>query len=120
MIQREAGHAPLVRVATPLVQLPKELRAKLTEAGVTTGRSKLYGISESTDGTKKFLCQLADGHVVETVGIPELGTADAAKPRLTACVSSQVTCSHVFMSALSGESVHACISVISCQHFQGI
>lgn len=40
---------------------------------------------QASDGTCKFLLQLHDGYVVETVGIPD----DA---RLTACVSSQVGC----------------------------
>lgn len=70
-----------------LLQLPKAFRQELHDAGVATGRSKLYSTSESKDGTRKFLCQLADGHVVETVGIP----FDAEHgQRLTACISSQV------------------------------
>jgi adenine C2-methylase RlmN of 23S rRNA A2503 and tRNA A37 len=81
-----------VAIAGVTVQVPKETRAKLIEAGVTTGRSKVYGVSVSADGTKKFLCQLVDGHIVETVGIPEVGTGTDTKARLTACVSSQVSC----------------------------
>ena len=42
---------------------------------------------KAKDGTTKFLLQLADNHVVETVGIP---LDDADKQRLTVCVSSQV------------------------------
>ena len=42
---------------------------------------------KAKDGTTKFLLQLADKHVVETVGIP---LDDADKQRLTVCVSSQV------------------------------
>jgi 23S rRNA (adenine2503-C2)-methyltransferase len=49
---------------------------------------------KANDGTVKMLLRLADGLVVETVGIP----ADrASTPRLTVCVSSQVsrcTCKH--------------------------
>ena len=44
---------------------------------------------KAKDGTTKFLLQLADNHVVETVGIP---LDDADKQRLTVCVSSQVGC----------------------------
>jgi 23S rRNA (adenine2503-C2)-methyltransferase len=40
---------------------------------------------ESTDGTRKWLLQLADGNVIETVLIPE-------ENRKTLCVSSQVGC----------------------------
>lgn len=42
---------------------------------------------KAADGTEKFLLQLADGRVVETVGIP---VDDQDSPRLTVCVSSQV------------------------------
>lgn len=51
-----------------------------------SGRSRVFREVKSTDGTRKFLLELADGHVVETVGIP---LDDTNKPRLTVCVSSQ-------------------------------
>lgn len=63
------------------------------DAGVTTGRSKQHQRVVATDGTRKLLRQLADGRVVETVGIP---ADDYGKPRLTACVSSQVL-HHTFL-----------------------
>ena len=49
------------------------------------GRSEIAYRSQSRDGTVKFLLQLEDGEMIETVGIP---TAD----RLTVCVSSQIGC----------------------------
>jgi 23S rRNA (adenine2503-C2)-methyltransferase len=49
------------------------------------GRSSLHYRSTAKDGTVKYLLQLADGQIIETVGIP------SAK-RLTVCVSSQVGC----------------------------
>lgn len=70
-----------------LVQLPKALRADLVAANITTGRSRPFSDVTAADGTRKFLRQLHDGRVVETVGIP---TDAGVKPRLTACVSSQV------------------------------
>lgn len=57
--------------------------------GIRTGRSVLHHSVEAPDGTRKFLLQLADGRVVEAVGIPADG---ADRRRLTACVSSQVGC----------------------------
>lgn len=39
----------------------------------------------SSDGTRKYVLQLADGHQIESVLIP-------SKDRLTACISSQVGC----------------------------
>jgi len=52
---------------------------------VELGRSTIHHQTLAPDGTRKFLLQLADGAIVETVGIP------TAK-RLTVCVSSQVGC----------------------------
>jgi len=63
--------------------LPKAWRESLADWPL--GRSALHHRSIAPDGTRKYLLQLADGAVVETVGIP------TAK-RLTVCVSSQVGC----------------------------
>lgn len=41
--------------------------------------------AESSDGTKKYLFELADGHYIESVLIPE-------KDRSTLCISTQVGC----------------------------
>ncbi len=49
------------------------------------GRSTIHHRAVSADGAVKYLLQLQDGQIVETVGIP------SAK-RLTVCVSSQVGC----------------------------
>ncbi|MDW8202777.1 MAG: 23S rRNA (adenine(2503)-C(2))-methyltransferase RlmN, partial [Cyanobacteriota bacterium SKYGB_h_bin112] len=62
---------------------PKAWRLAL--ADVTVGRSSQYRKVIAKDGTINFLLQLADGQIIETVGIP------TAK-RLTVCVSSQVGC----------------------------
>jgi len=69
--------------------LPKAWREELSGGGWRTGRSVLHGEAGSRDGTRKFLLQLADGRVVETVGIP---ADDDHGGRLTTCVSSQVGC----------------------------
>jgi 23S rRNA (adenine2503-C2)-methyltransferase len=62
---------------------PKQWRANL--ADIPVGRSTLHYRSEAPDGTVKFLLRLADGQIIETVGIP-------TDKRLTVCVSSQVGC----------------------------
>jgi 23S rRNA (adenine2503-C2)-methyltransferase len=49
------------------------------------GRSTIVHRSIAPDKTRKYLLKLADGKVVETVGIP-------SDKRLTVCVSSQVGC----------------------------
>lgn len=62
---------------------PKRWREKL--ADYPLGRSTIHYRSVASDATRKYLLRLADGAIVETVGIP------TAK-RLTVCVSSQVGC----------------------------
>ncbi|MBD1831786.1 23S rRNA (adenine(2503)-C(2))-methyltransferase RlmN [Cyanobacteria bacterium FACHB-472] len=49
------------------------------------GRSTLHYRSVAPDKTVKYLLRLADGQIIETVGIP-------TEKRLTVCVSSQVGC----------------------------
>ncbi len=96
---------------------PKQWREALVD--VPIGRSTLHYRSEAPDGTVKYLLRLADGSIIETVGIPtfsrggdrnrsfseeEIGEDDStqnpkskiqnpkSKERLTVCVSSQVGC----------------------------
>jgi 23S rRNA (adenine2503-C2)-methyltransferase len=71
------------RSLTDISVFPKQWRADLAEVNV--GRSTLHYRSEAPDGTVKFLLKLADGRIIETVGIP-------TEKRLTVCVSSQVGC----------------------------
>jgi 23S rRNA (adenine2503-C2)-methyltransferase len=63
---------------------PKAWREAL-EATTDLGRAAIHHRSEAPDGTVKFLLQLRDGQIIETVGIP-------SDRRLTVCVSSQVGC----------------------------
>ncbi len=76
-----------VRDIDAIANIPKPMRAALKSFGVRTGRSKVHHSVTAADGTRKFLLQLHDGYVVETVGIP-----DTKSGRLTVCVSSQVGC----------------------------
>lgn len=62
---------------------PKQWRESLAE--VPIGRSQIAYRSQAPDQTVKFLLQLADGQIIEAVGIP-------TEKRLTVCVSSQVGC----------------------------
>src|SRR6185295_7062908 len=65
----------------------KPLRERL-DAVATVSRLETERILESADGTRKYLWRLHDGHVVESVLIPD---ADRdGRPRLTLCMSSQV------------------------------
>lgn len=84
--------------------------------GVTTGRSKLFKEVRAADGTRKFLLQLHDGYLVETVGIP---LDDTNKSRLTVCVSSQARRCSLFLHMLLQLSCYASDSraKISCSKF---
>jgi 23S rRNA (adenine2503-C2)-methyltransferase len=90
--------------------LPREYRARLSEEGWETGFPRIAQRFVSTDGTVRYLIELADGETVETVWMPEGDDGEngdgteagdeldeaAASPapwhRATICVSSQVGC----------------------------
>lgn len=72
-----------VREITEISVFPKSWRSNLTE--VPIGRSTLHYRQAAPDGTVKYLLQLADGKIIEAVGIP-------TPKRLTVCVSTQVGC----------------------------
>jgi 23S rRNA (adenine2503-C2)-methyltransferase len=72
-----------VRSLTEISVFSKEWRSTL--ADVTIGRSTLHYRSVAPDDTVKYLLRLADGKIIETVGIP-------TEKRLTVCVSTQVGC----------------------------
>jgi 23S rRNA (adenine2503-C2)-methyltransferase len=67
-----------------MTDFPKELIAGL-EKRFALGPLPCLKTLTAKDGTKKFLWQLADGHSIETVLIPE-------KSRKTLCLSTQVGC----------------------------
>lgn len=67
-----------------MANLPKDLRAKLTEKYVID-RPKVITEQKSEDGTIKWLLGMSDGQQVEMVFIP-------TPTRGTLCVSSQVGC----------------------------
>ena len=71
------------RSLTEISVLPKAWRESL--ADLDLGRSTVHTCRIAPDKTRKYLLRLADGAIIETVGIP------TAK-RLTVCVSSQVGC----------------------------
>ena len=67
-----------------MTDVAKTLRDALAE-NYTLDRLQMAEAQLSNDGTRKYLFRLADGQLVETVYIPEMG-------RGTLCVSSQVGC----------------------------
>ncbi|MBK1988233.1 23S rRNA (adenine(2503)-C(2))-methyltransferase RlmN [Sphaerospermopsis aphanizomenoides BCCUSP55] len=72
-----------VRNLADISVFPKNWREQLTN--VPIGRSTLHYRSVAPDDTVKYLLKLADGEIIETVGIP-------SEKRLTVCVSTQVGC----------------------------
>lgn len=70
-----------------MTNLPKALREQL-EAYMPLHIPQLYNRRVSKDGTRKYLFQLHDGQLVETVAIP----SQSGKDRLTVCFSTQVGC----------------------------
>ncbi|MEL6440195.1 MAG: 23S rRNA (adenine(2503)-C(2))-methyltransferase RlmN [Cyanobacteria bacterium J06621_8] len=72
-----------VRSLGEITVLPKKWREQMSDYPI--GRSTIHYYSEAPDQTRKYLLRLADGLIIEAVGIP------SAK-RLTVCVSSQVGC----------------------------
>ncbi|MCC5638402.1 23S rRNA (adenine(2503)-C(2))-methyltransferase RlmN [Nostoc sp. CHAB 5844] len=72
-----------VRSLADISVFPKQWRAEI--ADIPIGRSTIHYRKAAPDGTVKYLLQLTDGQIIETVGIP-------ADKRLTVCVSTQVGC----------------------------
>ena len=67
-----------------MTNLPRDLRTALaTEFRLVTPR--LTSRERSSDGTEKFLLELADGRQIESVFIPDT-------PAMTFCISTQVGC----------------------------
>jgi 23S rRNA (adenine2503-C2)-methyltransferase len=67
-----------------MTNLSASLRARLAQ-DFTISRLTILRQAVSTDGTKKFLFGLSDGHSIESVLIPE-------EKRLTLCISTQAGC----------------------------
>ena len=77
-----------------MTDLSRDLRAQLA-ARFTIDTPKLVGRDVSSDGTQKFLFELADGRRIESVFIPDT-------PVLTFCISSQVGCAMDCAFCLTG------------------
>ncbi len=67
-----------------ITTLPAALRSNLAER-FTVGLPAVSSFFDSTDGTRRYLLELADSRTVETVLMPE-------ESRDTICISSQVGC----------------------------
>ena len=67
-----------------MTDVPEPMRATLAEA-YTIDRPTAVDVLRSADGTRKYLWRLADGVLVESVGLP-------SGDRLTVCFSTQAGC----------------------------
>jgi 23S rRNA (adenine2503-C2)-methyltransferase len=88
-------HRRGVTAFADMSDLPKALRGRLAEAW-TVGTPKLTRKDVSTDGTTKYLFELADGTRIESVFIPDT-------PAQTFCISSQVGCAMACAFCLTGK-----------------
>ncbi len=91
-----------VRSLVDISVFSKQWRAEVAE--IPIGRSTLHYRSVAPDGTVKYLLKLADGQIIEAVGIPTFRWGEEKQKRqgreqisqslerLTVCVSTQVGC----------------------------
>ncbi len=78
---------------TAITGFTKSLRARLDEIAEIKYPDVVNVEESGSDGTLKFLLQLADGNKIETVLIPrEKSPEDEGSLRETVCVSTQVGC----------------------------
>jgi 23S rRNA (adenine2503-C2)-methyltransferase len=103
----EAVYVHRIDVAEQISTLPQDFRAHLSRNGLTVGMPVIAKKFASSDGTVRYLMELADGQTVETVWMPEGDNGEAgdgseagdlansarrAWERSTICVSSQAGC----------------------------
>ncbi len=80
-----ALYGRFARDAAGLTELPSSLRARLEADGFRVGPCTVRKSDAAPDGTVKYLLDLPDGEVVESVFLPY-------ENRVSVCISSQVGC----------------------------
>lgn len=83
-----------VRSFEEMTNISKDLRAELAETAYIS-ELEVEAVEVGSDGTRKYLFNLGDGHAVESVLIPIEG-------RNTVCISSQVGCAMACEFCLTG------------------
>jgi 23S rRNA (adenine2503-C2)-methyltransferase len=78
-----------------MTDLSRDLRAALADEFTVTTPT-VVARERSTDGTEKFLLELADGRQIESVFIPDT-------PSMTFCLSTQVGCAMACAFCLTGK-----------------
>lgn len=85
-------HTHRVASYDDMTNLPKSLRSKLQEEWPLATAS-IIDKQVSSDGTRKYILEFADGAQVETVGMPTFHNAESQTiKRLSVCFSTQVGC----------------------------
>lgn len=84
-----------------MTNLPATLRERLADEHPLT-ETHIVEKQVSRDGTRKYVLELADGCLVETVGIPSL-TAKSGTQHLTVCFSTQVGCAMACSFCATGQ-----------------
>jgi 23S rRNA (adenine2503-C2)-methyltransferase len=85
-----------------MTDLPQSLRARLAEK-FSIGKIDIERVLGSRDTTRKFLFQLSDGNLIESVLIPASPALYGEKSdRRTACISTQVGCAYGCKFCASG------------------
>jgi len=87
-----------------MTNLPVALRKKLAGAFELNAVKSLH-TRHATDTTEKFLFQLHDHSLIETVLIPATPGLTSASDRHTVCVSTQVGCAYAVNSARPASTV---------------
>jgi len=86
-------HAQSFEEMTNITKAEREMLSQIFDISAL----RVVRTETSSDGTRKFLFQLVDGHTIESVLIPD-------KDRQTLCVSSQVGCQQACRFCLTGSS----------------
>lgn len=87
-------YAKNARSYDEMSNIPRSLREQLTQE-LPLHTPTIVSKQVSTDGTRKYVLQLADKNLVETVGIPDYSQSSNhthSHERLTVCFSTQVGC----------------------------
>jgi len=95
---RQIRHWLLTKLAgasDEMTNIPKAIQALVRENAIINPLEEVKTL-ESKDGTRKYLFKLQDGHLIESVLIPE-------RDHLTLCISSQAGCAMGCRFCLTGQ-----------------
>ena len=95
-------HKHNVRSYDEMKNLPKALREELSQR-YPLSSSNIRHSQHSADGSKRYLFDLSDGNLIETVAISDDGNEADSQGHLTVCVSSQVGCSMLCAFCATGQ-----------------